>query len=206
MDSVMRLLKMTSLGIATTATLVASLLVPAQEVTGFVGVTIKCPYIPEGLEEIPTCGGKVATCVGTGGHDLILGTDHDDVIVAGPGNDVIHTDAGDDVACGGPGNDSIHGATGMDILYGDEGDDFLFGAREQDTLYGGPGDFDVLWGGPGNDILDGGDGGRDFCLQQRDMAEVKEGTCEVIYPPIGYSHDQQAEIAPGVIDQMAFQE
>ena len=103
MDSVTRFLRVTSLGIATTATLAASLLVPAQEVTDFVGVSIKCPYIPEGLEEIPTCGGKVATCVGTGGHDLILGTDHDDVIVAGPGNDVIHTDAGDDVACGGPG-------------------------------------------------------------------------------------------------------
>jgi Ca2+-binding RTX toxin-like protein len=202
----MRLLKMTSLGIATTATFAAPLSVPAEEVTSLVGVSIKCPYIPDDLQEIPTCDGKVATCVGTSGHDLILGTDGDDVIVAGPGKDVIHTDAGDDIACGGPGDDFIHGATGMDVLYGEEGNDHLFGARDQDTLYGGPGDFDVLFGGPGNDILDGGAGGRDFCLQQRDMAEVRDGSCEVVYPPIGYSHDQEAEIAPGIIPDTAYQE
>jgi hypothetical protein len=34
---------------------------------------IKCPYIPEGLGEIPVCGGQPATCVGTEGRDLILG-------------------------------------------------------------------------------------------------------------------------------------
>ena len=65
---------------------------------------IKCPYLPEGMKDIPLCGGQRATCVGTAGSDLILGTDENDVIVAGRGNDVVHGDAEDDTVCGGPGN------------------------------------------------------------------------------------------------------
>jgi Ca2+-binding RTX toxin-like protein len=158
---------------------------------------IKCPYLPPGLSEVPLCHGKKATCVGTDGHDLILGSDKHDVIVAGPGNDVVHGDAADDILCGGPGNDSLFGARGADIIYGGPGDDWLFGAPDPDELYGGPGDFDVLWDGPGYGKLDGGPGNYDVCMLQREMAEVIEGTCETIYPPPGYLHDDEPE--PGVL-------
>lgn len=175
-------------------------LVLADSATGLSGVVIKCPYVPPGLAEIPTCQGLRATCVGTEGSDLIWGTEDDDVIVGGGGDDVIHGDAGDDTICGGPGNDVIHGARGEDALFGEEGSDVLFGARDEDVLFGGPGDHDVLWGGPGLDNLDGGDGVGDLCLQQRDLAEVNVESCEVIYPPIGFDHDREVEIPPGIVD------
>jgi hypothetical protein len=158
---------------------------------------IKCPFLPPDLSKVPLCHGEKATCVGTDGHDLILGSDKNDVIVAGPGNDVVHGDAGDDILCGGPGNDSLFGARGADIIYGGPGDDWLFGAPDPDELYGGPGDFDVLWDGPGYGKLDGGPGNHDVCMLQREMAEVIEGTCETIYPPPGYLHDEEPE--PGVL-------
>ena len=161
---------------------------------------IKCPYLPPGLSEVPLCHGKKATCVGTTGHDLILGSEENDVIVAGPGNDVVHGDAADDILCGGPGNDSLFGARGADIIYGGPGDDWLFGAPDDDQLYGGEGDFDVLWDGPGYGKLDGGPGKYDVCMLQRELAEVKEGTCETIYPPPGYLHDEEPE--PGLLKQL----
>ena len=158
---------------------------------------IKCPYLPAGLKEIPLCGGRPATCVGTIGADLILGTDEPDVIVAGHGNDVVHGDAGDDVICGGPGNDSLMGARGLDRLFGDEGDDWLFGAPGDDELDGGEGDHDVLWGGPGFDKLDGGPGAFDVCLLQRELGEFVVDGCNTVYPPPGYVHDEEPD--PGVL-------
>jgi hypothetical protein len=156
---------------------------------------IKCPYIPEGLAEVPMCQGKVATCVGTDDNDLIIGTDKDDVIVAGDGNDVVHADAGNDLVCGGPGDDSLFGARGDDTMYGEEGNDWLFGAKGVDILYGGPGD-DVLWGGPGIDELDGGDGDYDVCMLQREMGKAGPG-CDTQYPPPGYVHEEEPE--PGML-------
>lgn len=176
-----------------------------ENTTSLKGEIIKCPYMPPHLTKIPTCGGERVTCMGTDGHDLIWGTDVDDVIYGDAGNDVIQADAGDDIVCGGEGDDAIHGARGNDTIYGDEGTDWLFGARGADTLYGGPGDLDVLWGGPSYDKLDGGPGDRDFCLQQREMAEVNDKTCEVIYPPLGYLHDQNVEIPPGVVERLKFE-
>lgn len=157
---------------------------------------IKCPYIPDGLKEIPTCGGQQATCVGTKGRDLILGTENPDVIVAGPGHDVVHGDAENDIICGGPGNDSLMGARGDDTAYGGPGDDWLFGAPGADHLDGGPGDYDVLWGGPGFDKLDGGPGSNDVCMLQRDMGDFAPG-CNTVYPPPGYMHDEEPD--PGVL-------
>jgi hypothetical protein len=156
---------------------------------------IKCPYIPPGMTEIPTCNGLQATCVGTDGDDLILGSEEDDVIVALAGDDVVHGDAGDDTICGGPGNDSLFGATGNDTLLGEEGDDWLFGARGDDDLRGGPG-YDVLWGGPGHDKLSGGEGDRDVCMLQRHMGDADD-SCNTIYPPPGYVHDDEPE--PGLL-------
>lgn len=160
---------------------------------------IKCPYLPAGLKEVPQCHGRPATCVGTPGHDLILGSDGEDVIVAGPGNDVVHGDAANDIICGGPGNDSLMGARGDDVLYGGPGDDWLFGAPGADILNGGPGDFDVLWGGPGVDQLDGGPGSYDTCLLQRDMGTADKVGCNTVYPPPGYLHEEEPD--PGVLRQ-----
>ena len=158
---------------------------------------IKCPYLPPGLTDKPLCGGIPATCVGTDDHDLILGSDKEDVIVAGAGNDVVHADAGDDIACGGPGDDSLMGARGSDTLFGGPGNDWLFGAVEPDNLYGEEGDFDVLWGGPGIDKLDGGPGDHDVCLLQREMGEFDLQACNTVYPPPGYTHDDEPD--PGLL-------
>ena len=164
------------------------------------GSIIICPYIPDHLtENLPLCNGQPATCVGTDGHDVIWGTDSSDVIVAGNGNDVIQGDAGDDTICGGEGDDAMHGARGDDTMFGEEGTDWVFGAVDDDNLSGGPGDFDVLWGGPGHDELDGGPGQYDVCLTQRDGGKVNEQSCEAIYPPIGYKHEQEHEMGTGVI-------
>jgi hypothetical protein len=165
------------------------------------GVVIQCPYLPPGLDPVPTCQGRRASCVGTEGDDLLWGTEDDEVIVAGAGDDVIHGDEGDDVICAGPGDDAVHGAHGDDFLFGEEGDDLLFGAQGKDSLYGGEGDRDVLWGGPGLDYLDGGPGGRDVCLQQRDDAKVNVDTCEVIFPPPGYTHEKQHTYPPGIVKE-----
>ncbi len=163
------------------------------------GLVIQCPYLPPGLVEIPTCMGKPATCVGTDGDDVLWGTEDDEVFVAGPGDDVVHADTGDDILCLGPGNDAGHGGRGNDQLLGEEGSDWLFGAQGADTLDGGEGDRDVLWGGPELDYLDGGPGDRDVCLQQREGAKVNEISCEFVFPPIGYSHDDQHAIPPGPV-------
>ena len=157
---------------------------------------IKCPFVPEGLQPVPTCGGKLATCVGTEGHDLILGSEEDDVIAALGGRNVVHGDAGNDTICGGPETDSLFGARGNDTIYGEGGSDWLFGAPGADTLRGGEGDFDVLWGGPGFDDLDGGPGNDDVCLLQREMGKYTDD-CETVYPPPGYVHEQEPE--PGVL-------
>lgn len=158
---------------------------------------IKCPYLPPDLRERPLCGGQPATCVGTEGADLILGTEANDVIVAGGGRDVVHGDAGDDILCGGPGTDSLMGARGDDRLFGGPGNDWLFGAREDDELNGGEGDYDVLWGGPGYDDLDGGPGSHDVCLLQREMGDFDARGCNTVYPPPGYVHDDEPD--PGIL-------
>ena len=165
------------------------------------GVVIQCPYIPPGLDPIPTCQGRPATCVGTDGDDLLWGTDDDEVIMGLGGDDVIHGDEGDDVICAGPGNDAVQAARGDDFVFGEAGSDFLFGAQGRDSLYGGEGDHDVLFGGPGLDYLDGGPGDGDVCLQQRDEAKVNVETCEIVFPPPGYSHEKQHSYPPGIVDE-----
>ena len=158
---------------------------------------IQCPHLPAGLDKIPTCRDKQATCVGTRGNDVILGTDGDDVIIAGPGNDVVHADQGNDIICGGPGNDALMGAAGEDRMFGGPGDDRMFGGKDPDEMNGGPGDFDVLWGGPGLDNMDGGHGSHDVCMLQREMADINPDGCNTIYPPPGYLHEQEPD--PGLL-------
>ncbi len=168
--------------------------------SGTMGFVIQCPHLPPGLEPIPTCQGRPATCVGTEGNDVLWGTEDDDVILGLGGNDAIQADADDDIVCAGPGNDTVHGGPGNDSIYGEGGDDVLFGAKGKDSLYGDHGR-DVLWGGPELDSLDGGPGEPDACLGQKDEAQVNEESCEFIYPPPGFSHEKQHSFGPGIIKE-----
>jgi hypothetical protein len=114
----------------------------------------------------PTCAGREATVVGTGGDDLLVGTAGDDVIVGLGGADRIEGRGGDDRICGGRGRDLLLGGSGADRLHGGAGRDALAGGRGGDRITGGArsdqlaggGGPDVIAGGPGADLLDGGDG------------------------------------------------
>lgn len=117
-----------------------------------------------------TCGGFVATIVGTAGADTLRGTPGPDVIAGLQGNDVILGLGGDDVLCGGLGNDELRGGAGFDILYGAQGSDQLYatspGSRDDTRgarMFGGAGNdelvgsnrWDRMQGGPGNDVMRG---------------------------------------------------
>lgn len=131
---------------------------------------------------IGTCDGLEPTLTGTTRDDNLVGTDGDDVILAGPGADQIDGLGGNDVICGGHGNDVIRGGNGDDLLFGNEaadtliggfGDDDLRGGYWKDRLIGGSGD-DVLRGGRGADVLQGGPGS-DIGLGGEGMDTVEGG-------------------------------
>ncbi|WP_345263940.1 hypothetical protein [Nocardioides nanhaiensis] len=95
----------------------------------------------------PTCGGELATIVGTAGADVLTGTPGPDVIAGLAGFDRIDGGGGDDVICGGDGADRLTGGEGDDTL--------LAGAARYVSDRGGDGYRpDVLEGGPGDDLLD----------------------------------------------------
>jgi len=96
-------------------------------------------------------------CVGTGGSDVILGTEYRDVIYGRGGDDYIVGFEKSDVLCGGPGDDKLIGNGGGDLLAGEGGDDHL-------EALGGR---DGADGGPGNDYIDGG-AGTDTCTDPND--------------------------------------
>ena len=93
------------------------------------------------IEDLPdhelTCGGAVATIVGTEGDDLLIGTDGDDVIKSFGGDDTIFGLDGNDIICSGSGDDYIHGGAGDDELRAGFGDDSLSGVRVTTNLKGG---------------------------------------------------------------------
>ena len=83
------------------------------------------PAAPTSAGTPPRCHGQVATIVGSGGHDHLVGTDGPDVIVGLGGADRIEGRGGDDVICGGAnrgrggrqlGGDDIDGGPGSDYL------------------------------------------------------------------------------------------
>jgi uncharacterized repeat protein (TIGR01451 family) len=98
----------------------------------------------------PTCAGRAATIVGTGGSDTLIGKPGRDVIVARGGNDLIKGRAGNDIVCSGSGNDTAKGGSGNDRLKGGRGRDRLRGGVGDDTMLGGPGR-DSCRGGAGAD-------------------------------------------------------
>ncbi|NQY75203.1 MAG: tandem-95 repeat protein, partial [Candidatus Margulisbacteria bacterium] len=101
---------------------------------------------------------------GSNDHDVIIGSDLENIINGFLGNDYISGYKGNDWLHGGEGHDKIYGGDGDDHLYGDGSRDWdslnVVGFDSEtgnDELYGGEGD-DFLFGGPGNDLLSGGTG------------------------------------------------
>lgn len=103
------------------------------------------------------CNGLTPTMTGTNGNDLLIGTDGDDVIVAGEGLDEIYGLGGNDTICGNRDGDVIDGGNGNDVIFGNEGADRLIGGFGNDDLRGGYWR-DTLIGGAGNDVMRGGRG------------------------------------------------
>lgn len=87
----------------------------------------------------------------------IVGTDHNDTMIASTAAISFFANAGDDAVTGGSGNDYLSGGSGNDTISGAAGDDILDGSDGNDALNGGAGD-DTLAGGAGADSLVGGDG------------------------------------------------
>jgi uncharacterized repeat protein (TIGR01451 family) len=110
----------------------------------------------------PTCGGEVATRVGTSGDDVLTGTAGRDVILARAGNDQVFTFGDSDLVCAGQGNDTVKSGAQSDKVLAGPGADRLFGKAGGDELRGGRGP-DVIRGGRGADLLAGGLG-RDRCF------------------------------------------
>jgi uncharacterized repeat protein (TIGR01451 family) len=110
----------------------------------------------------PTCGGQVATRVGTSGAEVLTGTAGRDVILARAGNDRIFTFGGRDLICAGSGSDLVKAGARFDKVLAGPGADRLFGNGGGDELRGGRGP-DLIRGGRGPDLLAGGLG-RDRCF------------------------------------------
>lgn len=116
------------------------------------------------LDDIANDGPTGAADNVTTSIEIVTGTDHRDILIAGPLPATFHGGAGDDTLRGGPGDDTLHGSFGDDVIragpgddtvHGGYGDDLLRGDSGSDTLHGNDGS-DRLIGGPGNDTLDGG--------------------------------------------------
>jgi Ca2+-binding RTX toxin-like protein len=69
------------------------------------------------------CGEQVATIIGTGGPDVLSGSDGPDVIAGLGGDDVLIGLDGDDYLCGGGGNDVLRPRLGADHVFGGPGTD-----------------------------------------------------------------------------------
>lgn len=76
-----------------------------------------------GEADIPRCGGRTATKVGTKSGDTLLGTSLPDVIVGLGGGDRISGKGGKDALCGSGGRDRLTGGGGRDLLDGGGGRD-----------------------------------------------------------------------------------
>ncbi len=113
------------------------------------------------------------------GHDTIdgfysvIGSEHDDVIVAGAETDVVHALGGADTVTVDSEEGEVSGGGGDDVMrggyytYGNAGDDDIRFALRQanagqgDDLVVGTQQRDIIRGGPGNDVLRGR-GGNDY--------------------------------------------
>lgn len=118
-------------------------------------------WLAEGDPALPDqCLGMVfdRIIVGTNNHDILNGTDGNDLIFGLQGKDVLNGFGGQDCLVGGNGKDELNGEDGDDVLVGGNGKDELTGDDDDDVLVGGNGK-DKLTGGSGtDDVCDGGRG------------------------------------------------
>ncbi|TWF59313.1 tandem-95 repeat protein [Neorhizobium alkalisoli] len=89
-----------------------------------------------------------------GDHNLIQGTDGDDVLTGGSGSDVVLGGLGNDTIDGGAGDDTLIGNEGNDTIKGGDGDDLIDGGEGNDTLIGGNGSDRYIYStGSGSDVI-----------------------------------------------------
>jgi Ca2+-binding RTX toxin-like protein len=98
--------------------------------------------------------------LGTNSDDIFLAGGFDDNLIARGGNDSITAQGGNDRVVGGAGLDTIDGGDGDDRLIGGKDADVIAGGAGQDTIIGGSG-ADTLEGGSGDDNING-NGGNDL--------------------------------------------
>ena len=109
------------------------------------------------------CLGEPATIRGSAGSERIVGTNGDDVIVAGAGGDYVVAKGGDDLVCAGTGHDHLDAGGGNDRMAAGRGNDSVVGGHSTDYLEGAGGN-DTFFpnGGLGGTIAGGG--GRDWLV------------------------------------------
>lgn len=86
-----------------------------------------------------------------------IGSNFNDLLIAGDQAVWFWGHDGDDVEFGGAGTDTLESGNGNDTVHGGGGDDLIFGRADDDQLFGDAGN-DTIGGGSGNDLVDGGDG------------------------------------------------
>jgi Ca2+-binding RTX toxin-like protein len=104
-----------------------------------------------------TVHGDVEIVVGTNHNDVLVGDGSSETLVALGGDDLVAGNSGGDTVLGFDGNDLLIGEAGNDLIRGGPGADRQFGKSGSDRLAGGPDD-DFLRGGPGPDVMKGKNG------------------------------------------------
>lgn len=110
-----------------------------------------------GASDVDNVLPDVEGIVGTGGADVLVGSDAANEIDGRDGDDRISGGAGDDTLYGNNGADALDGGAGNDTLVGNNGDDTLVGGAGVDSFNGdgaGGGFFAAI----GNDTIDAADG------------------------------------------------
>ncbi|WP_010161003.1 peroxidase family protein [Sphingomonas sp. PAMC 26617] len=100
---------------------------------------------------------------GAESSEVIVATDHADLIYAQGGDDTVYGEGGNDIIYGGYGIDRLYGGDGSDRIYGGDNPDLIDGGSGDDFLYGESSGSDIngsdqIIGGSGNDFISGGTG------------------------------------------------
>lgn len=145
-------------------------------------------------------GANIENAEGGLGDDVLMGNEHDNVLIGHSGNDRMMAGQGDDKLKGANGNDRLHGGPGQDIVVGDDGNDTLYGGsgndrmsgdNGNDTLYGEAGN-DFLYAGRGVDVLIGGSGSDRFIFENN-STRVTVSDFEVGTDYLQYRYDDVSE-------------
>ncbi|BAZ38633.1 glycerophosphoryl diester phosphodiesterase [Calothrix sp. NIES-4101] len=112
---------------------------------------------------------------GTGGDDVLYGSDKDELFAAGAGNNTIYGNEGKNIFIAGNGNNIAYGGSsddvfflgnGNNLIYANEGinkittgsgNDLIYGGSQADLIYSGAGD-DLIYANEGNNVISAGTG------------------------------------------------